>query len=350
MAKAKKKMLPKDFEALLAAGNLDALKSVFDTHDVNARGGVFKQTALAFDRCPDELARWLHANGADLEAADNYGDTPLISRAGNWRASVDVLLDLGANVNAGENGRGTALHAAARSCNPGVAEKLIRHGANIEAVNTYGKTPLAYLLQNCSNANLERAVQVARILLDAGARRTPDMKAQVTRIGTVFEFHRANFNPELVDETSAALEEMYALFGVPPVPRRICHDGKSPIVARSERWEDRHQELWELLVPSSGAADTVQGEVVRITGRIANEIDGNGGVNWDAAFRKMADAFLVHVTSGVSLPAEILAEARDVVAEIRRREDGPRRLCELAVKWVELNPGPMKLPKPDYNR
>jgi ankyrin repeat protein len=121
MAKTKKKMLPKDFEALLAAGNLDALKSVFDTHDVNARGGVFKQTALAFDQCPDELARWLHANGADLEAGDNYGDTPLISRAGNWRASVDVLLELGANVNAGENGRGTALHSAARSCNPGVA-------------------------------------------------------------------------------------------------------------------------------------------------------------------------------------------------------------------------------------
>lgn len=350
MGKTKKKMLPKDFEELLAKGDLDALKAVFETHDANARGGVFKQTALAFHNCPDELARWLLANGADLAAGDSYGDTPLISRAGHWQGNIDVLLELGADVNAGENQRGTPLHAAARCCNPGVAEKLVRHGAHIEALNSDRKTPLAYLLQQCSNANLSRAVKVARVLLDAGARQTPDMKAAVTRIGTDFEFHRANFNPEFLDETSAALEQMYVLFDVPPVPRRIQHDGKSPIVARSERWEDRHQELWELLVPSSGAAATVQGEVVRITGKIAHEIDGNGGINWDAAFRKMADAFLVHVASGVPLPAETLSEARDIVAAVKRKEDGARRLCELAVEWVALNPAPVKLPKPDYNR
>ena len=59
MAKAKKKLLPKDFEALLIAGDLEALRAVFETCDVNARGGYSKQTALAYHECPDDLAIWL---------------------------------------------------------------------------------------------------------------------------------------------------------------------------------------------------------------------------------------------------------------------------------------------------
>ncbi|HEY1303289.1 MAG TPA: ankyrin repeat domain-containing protein [Vicinamibacterales bacterium] len=350
MAKAKKKQLPKDFEALLEKGDLDALKALFDAHDVNARGGVFKQTALAFNRCPDDLARWLVTRGADLAAADRFGDTPLHSRAGHWQGRIEVLLELGAEVNLGENQRGTPLHKAASVCNFPAAELLIRHGARIDALNGEGQTPLAYTLQRCSNAKIEEVTAMAQVLIAAGARQTPEMKSSVTRIGTDFEFHRDGFNPEYVDATSAALDRLYVLFDVPPVPRRVQHDGKSPIVARSASWEDQHQELWELLVPSSGAASTVQGEVVRIAGRVHDELERNGGVNWDNTYREMADAFLVHVASGVPLPTASLAEAREIVAAVKRRDGDARRLCELAVNWVALNPTPAKLPKPDYNR
>ena len=40
MGKAKKKQLPKDFEALLENRSLEELKILFDTYDVNARGHV----------------------------------------------------------------------------------------------------------------------------------------------------------------------------------------------------------------------------------------------------------------------------------------------------------------------
>jgi ankyrin repeat protein len=350
VGKAKKKQLPKDFEALLESCSLEELKILFDTYDVNARGGVFKQTALAFHRCPDELARWLVERGADLAAGDSYGDTPLHSRARHWKGRIEVLLELGADVTHGENHRGTPLHAAAGSCNAVAAALLLQHGARVDALNRERQTPLAYALQRCSNVQIVGMAALAEVLLAAGARQAPEMKASVARIGSDFEFHRAAFNPATVEPTSAALDKLYALFDAPPVPRRLLHDGRSPIVARSARWEDQHQELWQLLVPSSGAAVTVQGEVVRIAGRICDELECNGGINWDLAYRRMADAFMVHVASGVPLAEPLLRETRELVAHLKRKNGDPRRLCELAVNWVAQNPTPLRLAPPDYLR
>ncbi|MDR0242735.1 MAG: ankyrin repeat domain-containing protein [Burkholderia sp.] len=86
MPKAKKKLPPKDFDALLDEGDLATLQAVFDTCDVNARGGASKRTALSFDRCPDDLARWLVAPGADIGAADAYGNTALHAAADSRHA------------------------------------------------------------------------------------------------------------------------------------------------------------------------------------------------------------------------------------------------------------------------
>jgi hypothetical protein len=372
MAKAKKKLLPKDFEALLKAGDLVALKAVFDTCEVDARGGVFKQTALAFNDCPDELARWLAAQGADLSAGNSYGETPLHARSRHWQGRIEILLELGANVNDGEGGRGTPLHFATDAGNMNTAKLLLQHGARTDALNSNNQTPLAYALARCANADIEGMAAMAELLLKADAQRptkpkgffarltgsgrtdtkTPsaDLNASVQRIGEDFEFHRSNFNPDMLEATSAALDRLYILFDVTPVPRRAMHDGKSPIIAKAKRWEDRHEELWELLVPSSGAADTVQGEVIRIPGKIRGELERNGGVNWDADYKKMADAFLTHVASGKSLPEAELAEARTIVKEVKGRRGDTGRMCELAVSWVALNPKPHKLPAPNYDR
>src|SRR5438876_138196 len=86
----KRKTLPKDFEDLLKAGDLAKLQAVFDACDVDARGGYAKQTALAFNECPDALARWLVGQGADLSASDTWGNTPLHSRARSWRGNIAV--------------------------------------------------------------------------------------------------------------------------------------------------------------------------------------------------------------------------------------------------------------------
>lgn len=350
MPKAKKKILPKNFEELLKEGDLAKLKNVFESCDPNARGGYAKQTALAFDGCPDELARWLVEQGADLSAPDTWGNTPLHARARSWRGNIQGLLDLGADVNSTSAGSGTPLHAAADSGNVPNVRLLIEKGAAVDAHNSQRMTPLEYALQRCSNSGLENMASLAECLLAAGASRTPAMKGWVEKIGKTFEFHREGYNPETRDAASAALERIYRMFEVVPVPRRAVHDGVSPISVRGDSLQQQHQALWQLLVPSSGPAATVQGEVVRITGRIANELDGNGGINWDADYRRMADALLDHLRRGNSLPAPDLDEAKILVDHLKRKAGEPARMAELAVAWVARNPAPIKLDPPDYTR
>lgn len=372
MAKARKKTLPKDFGTLLEQGDFDAIRAVFDHCDVDARGGYTKQTALAFGFCSDRLTHWLVERGADIAARDNYGETPLHAHAGHWQGRIDVLLALGAVVDARDDRGNTPLHAAARAGNRQAVRLLLEHGGDADALDKSGLTPLALALHQCSNATIEGVAAVAALLLDVPAPRpagfraiagrmfgrgkagnvrvTPELQAQVRRIGANFEFHRAGFNPDMLEATSAALDRLYVLFDVPPAPRRTMHDGKAAIMAKGDRWEDRHQALWELLVPSSGAAATVQGEVIRISGRIHDEIERNGGANWDADFRKMADAFVGHVGSGVPLPETDRTKAAALVAGARRGNGDVRPLCELAVNWVALNPDPVALSAPDYRR
>ncbi|WP_176046547.1 ankyrin repeat domain-containing protein [Burkholderia sp. BCC1644] len=350
MPKAKKKLLPKDFDALLDEGDLAKLQAVFDTCDVNARGGSSKRTALSFDRCPDDLARWLVAQGADIGAADAYGNTALHARARSRRSRFDVLFELGADVHDDGASIGTALHAAADSRHARSARLLLEHGARVDALNRDGHTPLERALRTCGNADLEHMVALADVLLGAGAAKTPSMQASVTAIGERFEFMRERFNPETVDAASAALERLYALFDVRPVPRRQLHDGRSPIVVADGTWQAQHQALWTQLVPGTGHAATVQGELVRIAGRIAHELDHNGGGNWDADFRKMADAFASIVRTGTSLPAADLSDVDAVVHDVKRQAGDPAQLCRLAVAWVRLNPDPLELAPPSYRR
>lgn len=371
MANAKRKALPKDFDELLKSGDLNALKAIFDVVDINARGGVLKQSALAFNNCPDDLSRWLVEHGADLHFGDSYGDTPLHARAGHWQGNITVLLELGADVNHAAGGRGTPLHQAAAVGNLKTAHLLLEYGADPNALNSRGQSPVVFALERCNNAHIERMAPMAELLLSVmsapttkksffgrlfgspagpSSAVTPDMRAMVENIGKNFEFHRAGFNPESVGAASNALDRLYSLFDVPPITRRALHDGKSNIVTKASTWQDQHQELWELLVPSCGAASTVQGEVIRISGRISDEIERNGGVNWDADYRKMADAFLDHLRTGNTLPPPDMDSAIKNVSEIKTKQGDPAELCRLAVNWVLRNPKPARLQTPSYRR
>ena len=128
------------------------------------------------------------------------------------------------------------------------------------------------------------------------------------------------------------------------------YDGKSPITAKATNWQAQHEELWNLLVPSNGPATTLQGEVIRLAGKIGNELEGNGGINWDADYKLMADAFVAYVKHGTPLSVSDLDELERTVKAIKQRSTDTGRMAEFGVKWVLSNPMPVKLPDVAYIR
>ncbi|RSN31958.1 ankyrin repeat domain-containing protein [Amycolatopsis sp. WAC 01416] len=353
----KRKTLPKDFAEMLTSASVDELKAVFGKCEIDARGGYAKGTAIGFPECPDELIVWLTGQGLAVDTPDSYGRTPLHARASRAApkpiAQIPLLLSLGADIEAADSSGQTPLQAAVDGLKAGAARVLIEHGASTEVLDRRGNTLLTRGLIGTRNADIPKCVEIAKLLLEHGASITAGMRQKVERIGSGFEFHRENFNPDLLEETDAALSELYRIFGVEPVARRSTHDGVSPIVVPDGPWRERHKALWELLVPSTGAGATVQCEAIRVTGRIFDEMFRNGGANWDRDYRAMADAFPGFLARGEPLGEEELQEAKEIAKQVRsgRGADGHLdRLRELAVVWVAKNPGPIALGPVDYTR
>ena len=348
MAK-KKKTLPANFGELLEANDLEALKTVFNECESNAYDRYsFKKPALSFYDIPLELMDWLITQGADINVKDEYDRTPLHYHAQvNNVERVALLLERGADIEAQDKYKNTPLHFA--EYNAETAQLLIEKGADIKAKDDRGYNPMERMLSRLRNAYIEKAAKTVEVYLKAGLKPNKFAKEQVIRIGEDFEFHREGFNPEYLEETDTALQQLYKLFDVPPVPRRIQHDGKSPIVLTGETWEKRYVQAWELLVPSSGRASTVQGEVVRIAGKVNDELLRNAMGNWNKEYQKMLNAISGYLQQGNPLSESELTEVVDIQKHILE-DDGTctHRLCELATAWVVQNPQPIALGKVNY--
>ena len=347
MAK-KKKILPANFYELLEAKDLDALKAVFNECELNAYDRYsFKKPALSFYDIPLELMDWLIAQGADVNVKDEYDRTPLHYHAQvNDIERVTLLLEKGADIEAIAEYDETPLHAAGYY--PEVTALLIAKGANVKAKDDMNHNPMEVMLY-AQSIDIPKAAKTAELYLKAGLKPTKFAKEQITRIGEDFEFHRTDFNPEYLEETDAALQELYKLFDVPPVPRRIQHDGKSAIILAGDTWEERYEQAWAFLVPSSGSAITVQGEVVRIAGRVNDELLRNAMGNWNKEYRKMLTAMSAYLQQGNPLSESELAEVADIQKHILEDDGtGTQRLCELATAWVVQNPEPIALGKVNY--
>ncbi len=95
-------------------------------------------------------------------------------------------------------------------------------------------------------------------------------------------------------------------------PKTPVHDGISPICI-PQNDDDAFRPLWDYLVPPSGKAQTAQGEIIRIAGRVQHEFLDNGCINWDKDFEKMLDAFLKYLTLGNAFSQEDIKTAEILV-------------------------------------
>ena len=353
---AKKRVtLPKEFKDLMDEGNIEALKAVYDRCELTAHDGRFSLcTPLHMGGVPDELVIWLVEKGLDINVPDYYGATPLYSQATMGRDTVKLLLELGADIEKTDTYGNTPLHMAAEFFHPKTVKCLLEKGANVNVENNRGQTPLGAVLNVCRGIYIAQTAEIASMLLDAGAKKTSAMKEKVENIGKDFEFHRESIHPDYIEAADKGLAKLYELFDVKPVAKRITHDGVSPIKLVEGSWEEQYEELWSFLIPSIGAARTVQGEVIRIPGRVRDELDRNGGANWDRDYRKMLQAIPHYLSLGTPLSDTDLEEAKQVISQIYGKDfnDGPRldRLCQLALAWIKQNPEPLPLEEPSYKR
>jgi hypothetical protein len=121
----------------------------------------------------------------------------------------------------------------------------------------------------------------------------------------------------------------------------------APIVVSGKSWQAQFNELWDLLVPAGGAAETEQGEAIRLAGKLSREILDNGSINWNADFAAMADSLTsVPASRRPVVDADELTALREVVRTGNGDKTVLYRLTELTVAWVLANPEPIPLRGP----
>ena len=302
----------------------------------------------------EELARYLVSQGLNINTPNAYGRTPLYTHSTVGAPLVAVLLELGADVNLANNDGCTPLFTALANARVATVKLLIEHGADINHKNQAKQNALEYGLSLTSNASIRDMLQCAKLMLDASTKVTKRMQKSVKAICDNFERYREAFNKDLLASTDAALNELYKLFDVEPAAKHITNDGTQVITITGNTPQEQFNNLWDSLVPPQGHAKTVQGEVIRIAGRVRSEFYRNGGANWDREYRSMLNAIIKHLGTHNALSDDDLARAKDIAHSINGKgdfdEDILDELAQLALTWVSHNLDPIALKTPAYKR
>lgn len=350
----KRTTLPKDFsrgEVLTVV----ELQEIFSKVELTAVGrDYYKETALMSDRLDADGVRWLLEQGVDIEAVDRYGNTAITHHSGFERRleNVAVLLEHGADPNA--TGSSSPLAAATARMNVEGVRVLLAAGADpLRATERGGRprTVLDGLMARFRGFEATRALEVVQILVGRGA--TISGETPTYMRSTMSTLQGALARGHGSAEDLAALMTIFELLGVEPTepPRMLAAD--EPITTTRDGWQAQYSELWKILVPPGGSAESVQGEVVRIAGRVGHEILTNGGGNWDGDFDRMLVAFGAHVRSGAMLDEPSLARVDSALRSLRGGrfdESAVDALTEESVRWVLCNPDRVPLATPAYRR
>lgn len=113
------------------------------------------------------------------------------------------------------------------------------------------------------------------------------------------------------------------------------------------KWWEEHERLWNELVPRSGQADSVQGELIRCCGKLTDEAYRNGNINWESGYALLARWAGKTLADPKTFTPQELERIAKSVDEIVRNYDTPDLsghgsayyyLSEMAVRWCLSNP------------
>lgn len=355
MAK-KRKTLPKEVLSLLESGDIEALKKLFLRCEPNAI--IYGSNIFSLSPLPREFAFWAKEQGADVNFKDHHTRTPIFRHASVWNGDVSLLLELGAKADVADLFGTTPLHLASLYGRADAVKALLGAGVDVNVksggiVYPEFATPLEETLQQ-NRLPYERLLEICTILLEHGAEVTDRAREFLRKSAEEFQrLKRGIKDPAYLDSQTENLEKLYKIFAVEPVKEMVFHDGVSPIRIPEQSESEVFSWLWDYLVPPSGKAQTAQGEVIRIAGRVNNEIMGNGGANWDNDYRKMLQIFSKYLRLGNPLKDEDIVQAEKITTLLRDGRDTgdfTMSLCAYAEAWVLKNPEVLLPLEADYSR
>jgi hypothetical protein len=119
------------------------------------------------------------------------------------------------------------------------------------------------------------------------------------------------------------------------------------------RYQQEAKQLWAALVPQTGQADTVQGELVRAVGRLADESYRNGNINWDEGHRVFVSFLREHLAASDEFDAATRLRIEEDLAKVGRVGEGEDgyifpdgediydRITDRVVEWCRRHPDPI---------
>ena len=88
-------------------------------------------------------------------------------------------------------------------------------------------------------------------------------------------------------------------------------------------WKREHIRLWNTLVPPDGQANSLQGELIRIAGKLTDQAFRNGNMNWDADHERMWRFVGKHLDDPATFSDEERALIQEKIEEIIRNYETP---------------------------
>ena len=177
--------------------------------------------------------------GADIEATDNHGQTPLWMATQRGKVlNVELLLKHKADVGAANKYGSTILHGAAGYGRRKIVKLLLDHGADIEAVDCAKQTALDVAIQR-------EWVSVVKLLLNHKADLDASNVVRSTSLHVAAEYGhestvhllllRGGANTEVVDRDGRTAQDVAAQKGRKAVVKLLL-DPPNPEYSRRPLW------------------------------------------------------------------------------------------------------------------
>lgn len=350
----KKKKLPANFDLLIESHDINAFESFFTKYEITATNvGKSTSNAFSYKNLSVEQAYFLLTNGLNPNMDCGFG-YPAVAHQADNKDVLNLLIENGADVNlAVKDYNGNALARACTTHNVQAVRNLLEANASVDVTcDIDKKTLIDGTLAHCDNVFIPCVFEICEMLLNVNAKTSEKTCKYVEEIGKRFEFFRGNINAEMLPRLDISLTALYKLFNVNPVSKRVMTSLTEEITVKSGIWQTQYEELRQKLVPGSGKAETLQGEMIRIVGKVTYEILDNGGMNWDAEYRKMIDALVGYLNQNGKMDQSLVDEACKIAKKVNTSSDKGElyKLTELVVQWVICNSLPKKLGEVDYNR